>query len=71
MSDTTFEFTARCPQCKTLNTMVVDRKAFEMWQSGVFIQDAFPNLTTDEREIMQTGTCGQCWEKMFASVENV
>jgi hypothetical protein len=29
------------------------------------IQRAFPYLTADEREVMLSGICPECWERMF------
>ncbi len=45
--------------------MVVDRDAFNRWQSGTKIQDAFPTLSPEERETMVSGVCSdECWDKL-------
>jgi hypothetical protein len=36
---------------------------------GGFIQDALPELTTDQREILMTGTCQKSWDSMFPEEE--
>ena len=35
-------------------------------EQGALIQDAFPNLTTDEREQLLTGIHPECWKAIFA-----
>ena len=39
------------------------------WQNGSLIQDAMPYLSADERELLISGTCGTCFDKMFGSEE--
>ena len=39
------------------------------WQSGVLIQNAFPNLSPDEREFLKTGITAEEWEAMFGGEE--
>ena len=33
--------------------------------SGELIQDALPYLSASEREMLISGTCDDCWQKMF------
>jgi hypothetical protein len=42
------------------------------WKGGTpkLIQQVFPYLTADEREIMISGTCPVCWEKMMKDMED-
>ena len=39
------------------------------WQAGAYIQNAFPNLSPDEREFLKTGITAQEWEAMFGGEE--
>ncbi len=57
--------TAHCRQCNTDVDIAVMEGDFEKWQMGELIQDAMPYLTPDEREILISGTCGPCFDKMF------
>lgn len=34
------------------------------------VQDIFPYLTNDERELLISGTCKECWDKMFSFPED-
>jgi len=35
------------------------------WRNGALIQRAMPNLTADERELLISGYCGTCFDKLF------
>lgn len=39
------------------------------WQAGAYIQNAFPNLSPDEREFLKTGITAEEWEAMFGGEE--
>ncbi|MFY3742238.1 MAG: hypothetical protein HMLIMOIP_002702 [Candidatus Nitrosomirales archaeon] len=45
--------------------MLLDEEALIKWHYGMFIQDAFPELTPGERELIQTGTHSECFDAMF------
>lgn len=51
--------------CKTVMIHVVFADAIK-WQEGALIQDVMGYLSVDEREILISGTCGECFDKMFA-----
>lgn len=36
-----------------------------LWKAGTLIQNAFPNLSTDEREFLISGTTKEEWEEAF------
>ena len=33
--------------------------------SQIKVQDAFPYLSADEREMILSNTCGDCWTRLF------
>jgi hypothetical protein len=35
------------------------------YEFGVLLQDAFPNLTTEEREFIKTGITPEEWDEYF------
>lgn len=39
------------------------------YEVGAMIQDAFPNLTPDEREFYMTGYTKEDWDAMFGEYE--
>ena len=42
----------------------------ERWQSGTLIQNAFPNLSADDREFLMTGATREEWDKAFEDVQD-
>lgn len=39
------------------------------FEDGMLIQDAMPNLTSNEREFILTGVVQEEWEELFAGVD--
>ena len=39
-------------------------------KGNIMIQDAFPNLTPDQREFIQTGYTAEEWEQIFSEVDD-
>ncbi len=37
----------------------------DKYNSGAFVQDAFPNLTADQREFIISGTTAEEWDELF------
>ena len=55
-----------------IHTMDLDvtKDQFVAWEKGALIQDAFPNLTPDEREFIKTGVTRDEWDAMFGDGES-
>ena len=53
--------TPRCILCNKTSTITVDADAHRRWQNGTLIQNAFPNLDNDTRELLISGTHDACW----------
>lgn len=56
----------RCRECKTVHSIQVDDAAYKKWQYGAFVQDAFPDMPADQREMLISNTCGKCFDKLFS-----
>ena len=54
-----------CAYCLEVHTFECDTKGVVAWQAGELIQNALPELSADERELLISGTCGPCFDKMF------
>lgn len=59
----------RCPFCGRGNEVEVNEADYWDWDDGMLAQDAFPYLSADEREMLISGICPTCWDKMFGSDE--
>lgn len=61
------EITTTCPICGKQSKHLVDEDAYADWKSRKkLIQDAFPQMSADEREELKTGICKKCWDSMFS-----
>ena len=60
---------ATCRQCEVSVELFVNRQDMVDWTGGKYIQDAMPYLSVSEREILISGTCGDCFDKMFGGGE--
>lgn len=54
-----------CQTCFVRYEFLVDPEGFARWQQGVHIQNALPDNTPAERELILTKTCEPCFDKMF------
>ena len=52
-----------CPMCGKISTVTVTEEGLRAYKAGVkSIQDCFPTLSADDRELIKTGICEKCWE---------
>ena len=58
-----------CRLCNEVADLTVNIEGFIAWQGGKLIQEALPELDADDRELLISGTCPTCWDKMFPSDE--
>lgn len=59
-----------CPMCGHANEVAVNEEDYFAWSfDGVLAQDAFPYLSADEREMLISGICPKCWNKLFGEEE--
>lgn len=55
-----------CPLCGKVQVIIVDAEPYSKWRRGeLMIQHALPDLTPDQREILLSGICPECWDKAF------
>lgn len=62
--------TKECRYCHRESDISVDINDLYAWKKGTPIQWAFPYLSPDEREMILTDICGDCWDKMIGSDED-
>ena len=54
-----------CPFCGHANEVEVNENDYWDWEDGALVQDAFPYLKVEEREMLISGICPNCWDGMF------
>jgi hypothetical protein len=55
-----------CPFCQNLAELDVPLQGYKAWQSGELVQNALPDLSADDRELLISGTCSTCWDEQFS-----
>jgi hypothetical protein len=45
-------------------------ESLNKWKDGALIQDAFPEVDKETRELIISGTHPACWQKMFGDAED-
>ena len=58
-----------CPMCNGSNEIEVSKKGLDKYHKGALIQVAFPELSNDQRELLLSGICIECWDKTFKEDE--
>lgn len=62
--------TKPCVVCGKASTISVPPDGYVSWyHHGAFIQDAFPQLSADERELLISGTHPDCWDELTGADE--
>ena len=55
----------RCIHCNKNYDVWADPADLTAWSEGELIQVVLDYLSDDERELLLSGTCGTCWDKMY------
>lgn len=57
--------TGTCHYCGEKSYVILLFAEFARWQGGALIQDAFPNLTPEERDLILLGIHPKCSEGFY------
>jgi len=68
--DTTLVVRSTCPGCQKATDLTTVFAELQHYLGGVPIQRAMPSLPAAQRELVITGTCDDCWDKMFDARED-
>lgn len=59
----------KCASCGTMYKIKFTEEQYQrlvQWKAGKMnIQDALPDLSADDRELLISSICGKCYDKMF------
>ena len=58
-----------CPKCNKQSYIDIPKDAYEKWQFGILIQEAWPEGSTTEREMLISGLCKDCQEGVFDDLQ--
>ncbi len=59
----------KCVMCHKRVVIKVDREGYYMWRAGEKIQDVLPDVSVDDREVLITELCKECWTDAFGISE--
>ena len=75
MTESTYEpryndySTPACSWCGKRSLISLDIQKVYRWLNGELIQNVWPEMDADQRELLITGTHADCWEEMAAGEE--
>lgn len=55
----------KCPFCGRESEVMVKIDEYLAYEEGALAQDAFPNLSPEEREMIISGICIKCQKNIF------
>ncbi len=56
-----------CVECKQYHEIKVKYSDLLKLYKGVKVQNCFPYLSADDREMFQSGFCKKCWDWLFSN----
>lgn len=59
----------KCPYCGEIHKVTVEMADYADYNQGKHAQDAFPYLSASERELLISGICEECWNRIFPDTE--
>lgn len=54
-----------CPLCNKTHELEVNESDYLKWQKGAYVQDVFRDQSAEFRELLISGTCSECWDRLF------
>lgn len=61
----TIDIKTTCPMCGKNTVITVTKTQYERYQNGELIQNCFPEMKPEIREMLITGICPECWDKFM------
>jgi hypothetical protein len=58
-----------CTECHQSKPIHCTEQQLAAYEAGELIQRAMPDVSEDERELLISGVCGQCFDELFKEAE--
>tara|TARA_B100000519_G_scaffold50424_1_gene40728 strand:- start:891 stop:1100 length:210 start_codon:yes stop_codon:yes gene_type:complete len=58
----------KCNTCDEAKSVEINPNDLRRWKEGELIQEAMPYLDASQRELLVSGLCGECFDRIFAGV---
>jgi hypothetical protein len=62
--------TLPCAGCGLTTWFSMTQVEYNAWKQGVHVQRIFPTWPPEDREMLISGTCPDCWDEMWAEDED-
>jgi len=62
--------TIPCVGCGTTATFTMTEEQFNRFESDEHVQNIFPDWSAEDRELLVSGTCPDCWDEMYGEDED-
>ncbi|MFD1736091.1 hypothetical protein ACFSCX_05885 [Bacillus salitolerans] len=62
----TFQVSTRCCN-QIIDIPNVTKEQVQLYKKGAHVQVAFPHVKASVREVLISGTCEDCWNKLFGT----
>ena len=59
-----------CKECQDVHLISVTNAQLEARGAGGMVHEVFPNLSAGQRELLVSGTCGDCFDVLYAEFED-
>lgn len=70
INENVYGFTRTCMHCGLESEFCLSEDEYKrLIINHEYIQDVFPLLTKEDREVMISGTHAKCWEEMFSDID--
>jgi hypothetical protein len=60
----------KCIDCGKEIAITAPIEQWHQFELGTLAQNAFPKLTAEQREMLISRTCDDCWDKIFADQDD-
>lgn len=61
----------QCSMCGSQATIEMTEDQYKKWKNQEdLIQNIFPNMSSTVRELLISGICGNCFDKLFPKEDN-
>lgn len=60
-----YPITIKCVDCRAPESFTVTSKQIEDYCDGGLMQNVFPEIAPERREMLKSGYCPKCWDKLF------
>ena len=65
IDETTAVIDVTCKKCNVNHTIVLDKERYIKWQTRTRIQEAFPEMDVDTRELLISSIYGNYFDNLF------